>query len=50
MFVFVLGEDAVIKDVRMHKVTDEVLIVVQDDGRKISIPNGLVLGVHPEVE
>ena len=34
-----------VEDVRIHKVTDETLIVVKADGRKISIPKRLVRGV-----
>ena len=45
MTVSVQGSSSGVENVRMHKVTDETLIVVQADGRKISIPKRLVRAV-----
>ena len=43
--VSVQGSSSGVEDVRMHKVTDETLIVVTADGRKLSIPKRLVRAV-----
>ncbi len=45
MTVSVQGSSSGVEDVRMHKVTDETLIVVTADGRKLSIPKRLVRAV-----
>jgi hypothetical protein len=44
--VSVEGSSSGVENVRMHKVTDEALIVVQADGSKISIPKRLVRYVY----
>ena len=46
MNVSVEGSSSGVENVRMHKVTDEALIVVQADGSKISIPKRLVRYVY----
>jgi len=46
VMVVVQGRGSSVENVRMHKVTDEALIVVQADGSKISIPKRLVRFVY----